>query len=235
MKRIAPLILSLLCLGGLAQSAYQNDAQAWLKLTLEKKISDRLALRLRNQDRFTNNVAELGRVKFDLGLTYKLVRGVRVRLGYAFMDRRKLSGTYSERHRWYAALLLKKQLKRWSVGYRNLFQSQYVDPFTSEDGGIAYFYDRHKVTLEYEYSKRISIYTAQELFIPLNNQQARGFDQSRTFLGLLYNLSKTQQVELFFLLKQRLQNGDWYDQARTYPNEPLTRDFVYGLGYTFEF
>lgn len=231
------LILGLICCGGAlyAQEGYENDAQFWLKLTVEKKLSDRFSVRLRNQDRFTNNVSEYGRLKLDLALTYKLNKLVRFRAGYAFLERRKLQGYYSERHRWYAALLLKKDFMRWSLRYRNLLQSQYVDPFTSEGGSIAYFYDRHKVTLAYEYTKYLSFYAAQELFIPLNNQQARGFDQSRSFLGALYNLSKNQQLEFFFLLKTRLQNGDWYDQKKSYPNEPLQRDFVYGIGYTFEF
>lgn len=235
MKRLLAAVIFLLPAHAFSQSAYENDAHIWLKLNVQKKLSDRFSLRLYNQDRFTNDVSEFGRLRIDFSGTYKFTDLVRVRAGYSFIERRRLSGFYSRRHRVHAALLLKKDIRRWSLRYRNLTQVQYNEPFTSEEGDIARVYNRHKLTLQYEYSKYISLYAAQELFIPLNNPQARGLDQSRSFLGLLYNLTKNQQLELFFLLRAGLQNGDWYEQKNKYPNEPLNRDFVYGVGYSFDF
>lgn len=235
MKRLLAAVIFLFPAQAFPQSAYENDAQAWLKLTVEKKLSDRFSIRLYNQYRFSNNISEFGRMRLDLSATYKLGEPVRVRAGYSFIERRRLSGIYSQRHRVHAALLLRKDIRRWSLRYRNLSQMQYNEPFTSEDGDIARLYNRHKITLQYEYSKYIFLYAAQELFIPLNNPQARGFDQSRSFLGLLYNLTKKQQLEVFFLLRAGLQNGEWHKQRNKYPNEPLNRDFVYGVGYSFEF
>jgi len=133
------------------------------------------------------------------------------------------------------ALFLKKEFMRWKLNYRNLFQVQYVDPYTSADGTIPYLYDRNKLTLEYEYNKYISFYVAQELFLPLNNPQSLNFDQSRSFVGMLYNLTKDQQLEFFFLYKASLEDNDWFNQKNSYPSQALARDFVYGIGYSISF
>lgn len=218
-----------------AQQAYLNDAQFWLKLSVKKKISDRFSIQLKNQDRFTNNVSEFGRFKADLGVIYKITDGVRVKLGVALIERQKASGAYSERYRWYAALYLKKEIRRWNINYRNLFQWQYVDMYTSDDGFIPYLYDRHKLTVEYEFTKRISAYVAQEFFIPLNDPEGFTSDQSRSFLGLFYNLTKNQQLEFFFLHKLQLRDSDWFKQRNSYSTSLLSRDFVYGVGYSFSF
>ncbi len=233
MKKIAIGLVLLFSSNCFAQ--YVNDAQFWLKLSVKKKLTDKLDIQLKNQDRFTNNVSEFGRFKADLGLIYEITKGVRVKLGGALLEKRKPSGIYSERYRWYAALMLKKDIRRWKVNYRNLFQWQYVDLMTSESGSIPYLYDRHKLTLEYELNKRFSAYVAQEFFMPLNDPQGFSFDQSRSFLGLFYNITKDQQFEFFFLHKMQLRDSDWFKQKNSYPDYTLTRDFVYGVGYSISF
>jgi len=51
MKRLGLAILLLLCAKDFAQNGYLNDAQVWLKFTLQKKINDRFSIRFFNQDR----------------------------------------------------------------------------------------------------------------------------------------------------------------------------------------
>ena len=236
MKRLGFAVLILFSVNNFAQNVYLNDAQVWLKLSVQKKLSDRFSVELKNQDRFANNVSEFTRMKADLGFIFKLNQHIRLRADYVFIEKRKLSGAYSPRHRYYFAITAKKDIMRWRFSYRNLFQSQYIEPFTSEDGYIPYYYDRNKITVQYEYNKYLSFYVAEELYLPLNNPQVKGFDRSRTFVGLLYKLGKRQQLEAFFLYQAELQNDrDWFNQRNTYPDYTLARDFVYGLGYSYSF
>jgi len=235
MKAFLTGIWLLLSASIVAQNGYINDAQVWTKFSVKKKLNNRFTVQLKNQDRFTNNVSEFGRFKADLGLIYKINDLVRLKVGGALIERRKPAGYYSARYRWYAALNLRKDIRRWKFNYRNLFQWQYVDPFTSEDGHIPYLYDRHKLTIEFEYNKYFSFYAAQEFFVPLNDPKGFNPDQSRSFLGLFYNLTKNQQLEIFFLHKLQLDDSDWFKQKNSYSSGMLTRDFVYGIGYSIEF
>jgi len=235
MKALLTGILIFLSVLLLAQNGYVDDAHIWTKFSIKKKLNNRFSIQLKNQDRITNNVSEFGRFKADLGLIYKLTANIRIKAGGALIERRKPAGYYSPRYRWYLAAMLKKDIRRWKINYRHLFQWQYVDPFTSADGSIPYLYDRNKLSLEYECNKFLSLYVAQELFLPLNDPKGKAFDQSRSFLGLLYNLTKNQQLELFFLYKLQLQNSDWYEQKNSYSDRMLSRDFVYGVGYSIEF
>jgi hypothetical protein len=52
---------------------------------------------------------------------------------------------------------------------------------------------------------------------------------------MFYNVTKRQQLELYFMLQAKLQDGDWYDQHDSYPNKMLDHLWVYGVGYSIAF
>jgi len=234
MKRILIIISFFVYSFNPAQQFY-NDAQLWFNLYLEGKVSKRFAVHLNQQDRWAQNISQFDLGYADVGLTYKFNRNVKILADYVFAVKKKLNNSYSLHHQYYIALVLKKDVRKWRFMYRNMLQLQYYDPYSSYEGFVRYFYDRNKFTIKYAPSKRVELYLAEELFLPLNNPQVKSFQRSRSFAGLFYYLTKDQQLEFYFAFQAQLQNGDWFKQNNYYDNSLLKHDFIYGIGYSIYF
>jgi len=236
MKRIT-LIFLFISSYGFSQTYSYNDAQVWFNLYLEKKVSDKFLIHLNQQDRWTNNVSQFNFAYADVGVTYKITKNIKILADYVFTQKRKPDQSFSTYHQYYVAMTFKRDIARWRFMYRNMFQFQYNNPYTSDYGTIPFYYDRNKFIVKYEFNKYYTFYAAEELYIPLNSPQVKGLDRTRTFIGLFYNIFKHQQLELYFMYQNRLQNGAWFKQHENYQadNYMLEKDFVYGIGYSFDF
>ncbi|HXB40650.1 MAG TPA: DUF2490 domain-containing protein [Bacteroidia bacterium] len=243
MKRYYIVIYIFLNVCGFAQTYSYNDAQLWLNIYLEKKISNRFSAHVNQQDRWTSNVSLFNFAYADIGLTYKINKHIKIMTDYVFTEKRSYVIPISEGmlfrtvHQFYVALSMKKDIRRWRFMYRNMYQFQYNSPYTSYTGLIPFQYDRNKITVKYQYNKYLTYYIAEEVYIPLNSPLTRGIDRSRTFFGLFYNIFRHQQLELYFMYQDRIQNTIWFKQKRSYNYNQyiLEKDFVYGIGYSFEF
>ncbi len=207
-----------------AQTEYEDDAAVWINIYLEKKINKNWDIHLNQQNRFNENVKNYGMGYADFGLTYSFNKNVKILGDYVFVQRRVLDGTYSTRHQFYTALVLKKELRKWSFIYRNMLQIQVKDVYTSEDGAVPEYYERNKLTIKYKMNKYFTFYTAEELYLPFYQVRNKGLDRSRTFVGFFYNLSKHTNIELYMLYQHQLNAFN-----------ATNRDYIYGLGFSQEF
>lgn len=233
MNKIILIAMSFCSLYGSSQN-YMDDSQLWLHLDLEKKINKYFDVNLKFKGRLTNNFSLPGQGYSDIGLGFKVNKNIKLIADYVYSEKISKNGIYKTRHTFYAAIILKKEVGRWQISYRNRLQFRYKKPFTSSDGYIAYIYDRNKINIKYEFTKHVSIYASEEIYIPLNNPQLKGISKSRSYIGLLLSITKHQKIEFYFMHQLQLQQGDWFNQDISYPNSPLTRLFVYGLGYNIE-
>jgi hypothetical protein len=243
MKRYCISMLLLTRIFAFAQGNSFNDAQVWFNLYLEKKITKKFCIHLNQQDRWTNNVSQFNFAYSDIGITYKITKDIKILADYVFTQKRvniqdaNMDHYYGTIHQYYIAMTFKKDIRRWRFMYRNMFQFQYNNPYTSYYGLIPYYYDRNKFIVKYELNKRFTYYVAEELYIPLNNPQIKSIDRTRTFIGMFYNIFKHQQLELYFMYQDRLQNTTWFKERTNYNTYSyiLEKDFVYGIGYSFSF
>ena len=219
-----------------AQVPYYNDAQLWLSFDVNKELNDHFDLRLKMQGRMTDNITELGRAYVDIGATYRINKSIRVFGDYVFGQKRKVNDSYINRHVIFAGVVLRKKVKRWRFSYRNMFQGRYQQE-TSESGYVGYYFDRNKIDIRYDATKRFAFYVAEEVNIPLNNPNVTGISlsRSRTYLGAVVILSKHHALDLYFMYQAKLQQGDWFDQDDDYPNKPLKHFYVYGITYKIDF
>lgn len=227
-------IIILQSLIGTSQT-YSDDSQLWTYFKLTKKITKKLDLTLKLQSRLKNNVSELGRASANLRVSYKVNKNIKLLAGYSFIEKQNKNEIFKTRHSYYGAVEFKKDIRRFEFSYRNLFMCRYKSPFTSNDGYIAYLYDRNRVTIKYEQSKRISFYIKEDINIPLNNPQLKGISRARTYVGTNINISKRQKLDLYVMYHMQLQQGDWFNDDISYPSTPLERYLVYGIGYAIEF
>lgn len=229
-KQVGVFIVFLFSLSGTAQM-YFDDAQLWLNLEVEKKLGKKWGLQLNLKGRGTYNVTQVGRAAADLGIFYKFNKHIRLRADYVYVEKRRKNNSFKTQHQYCIVLILKKDFGRWSLVYKNKFQARYENFSSTSDGYIPRYYDRNKLMIKHETTKRFSFYVAEEVYIPLNNPQIKGLSRSRSYVGSFINVTKNQKLELYFLYQLQLQQGDWFDQDISYPLMPLKRDFVYGIGY----
>ena len=220
-----------------AQAPYYNDAQVWLSFDVNKKLNDHFDLRFKMQGRMTDNATGLGRAYVDIGATYRINKQIRLFGDYVFGQKRRNDDTYQNRHVIFAGLVLRKKIRRWRFSYRNMFQARYESPGVGETASLGYYFDRNKIDIRYDASKRFAFYVAGEINIPLNNPKVTGITISRTrsYLGTVIVLSKHHALDLYFMYQAKLQRGDWFDQDDDYPNKPLKHFYVYGITYKIDF
>jgi hypothetical protein len=232
MKRFLVLTFFICWLGGTCQK-YYNDAQLWANLSITKKIGKKLAFHLENQDRFYMNMSEFRRNSLSAGVSYRFSKYVRIRADYRYITRKSLEGYYSQRNWYQLSLILKKDVKRFKFFYRNMLQVR-MGATNSADAYTMHVYDRNKITIRHETTKRMTLWVAEEIYIPLNSPLTKGIERSRSYAGITLKTWKGQSVDLYFMYRAFLQDNNWFNQS---PNtqKPLRRDYIYGLSYDIEF
>ncbi|MBA3665567.1 MAG: DUF2490 domain-containing protein [Bacteroidetes bacterium] len=236
MKRIILFILIGYSSQLLAQQ-YYNDARLWANIYIDKKVNKWLNIHLNQKDRWNHNIQKFELGYADMGITIKPFknRNVKFLFDYVYARKQQNNGLWSPRHTYYTAVVFRKDFRRFRVMYRNMVQATYKNPGTSKTGYIPYFYDRNKITIKYEASKRFEFYIAEELYVPIFSPQDKGISRSRAFAGLFINTTRHQQLELYFSFQEQLVRNDWYKQRNKYPNTLLNHDYIYGIGYSFQF
>lgn len=220
-KNLILLLLYALFLGN--STAQMNDAGLWTNVSLEKKLVSSFAVNLNQEFRFNENFSELGIFFSDLGIAYKVRKGLSVGANYRFTEKRRLDDSYSTRHRYYFDVSYKQKITLFSFSFRTRFQSQYADFNSSLDGKIPVFYSRNKLGIKYNQGGKYKPYFTSELFYQLSNPDGNEIDNVRFALGIDYELSKISSLELFYLIQQE------------YNVRNPVRDYVIGMGYAVSF
>jgi hypothetical protein len=235
MKKLYVLIILLLQIETFHAQQYYQDARLWTNVYFEKSFGKSFNIHINQKDRFNHNMQKFELGYADVGVTYKLTKNVKFLLDYVYALKHRNDDSWSSRRTAYVAVVLRKDLGRFRVLYRNLAQVSYKNLNTSKTGYIPYYYDRNKVTLKYEATKRFEFYVAEEITIPLFIPQGFMISRSRAFAGMFVNVTKHQVLEFYFALQQQFVPNDFYKQKNSYPNTPQKRDYIYGVGYSFLF
>jgi hypothetical protein len=233
MNRI--LVIALVCLApALYGQMYRDDAQLRTHLNLEMRLSRHFSAHLDQQYRFNENMTNFRRASADMALEWRMNKHVRVLADYKFVYRKSDKEFWQQRN-WYGlALVLRNDVKRWRFIYRNLLQFRGGTVNSAEQNNFR-IYDRNKLTVRYEFTKRYTGYTSMEAYVPLNNPQMMGVERTRNQLGMLISTRKNQQLELYFMYQVFWQKGNWWDQSDKYPSPYNRRDYIYGVAYNIQF
>lgn len=226
-KRILYIVIYFLILrvsGIKAQVEYEDDVSLWLEVHVEKKVNDKLDIYVDHKSRISNNISQYSLGYLDLGISYGVIKWIKIQAEYGYGKSLKKGYYYSNRHRVNLALLFRKKAGKWIGMYRSLLQVRMNDFYTSEGGTFPVYYLRNKLTLKYELNKRFTAYIAEELYLPFNQTRNKGLSRSRSTFGLQLNISKKSGIEGFFIYQHELNAFN-----RT------NRDCIYGLAYSFEF
>lgn len=217
----------------LSAQKHYNDAQLRTNLSLTWKMNKRWSLHFDQQDRFQKNMSTFTRASFDFGVAYRITKNIRLKADYVYIQRLSNRGYWRQRNWYYLAAVFKGETGRWKFFYRQMVQARFGNT-NSENSGLMRLYDRNKFTIRHETTKRISLWAAEELYIPINSPSFLGIERSRTFVGTTIKTWKGQSLDLYFMYQAFLHDNEWFDSSPGRPELPR-RDFIYGINYNFEF
>ncbi|HNY01320.1 MAG TPA: DUF2490 domain-containing protein [Bacteroidales bacterium] len=201
-----------------------NDAQLWLNLSAEKKLTSHLSAEAGGELRLNENMAEAGTIYGEAGLSYRFLKKFRVGAFYRYTLKRRLDDTYKQHHGWYAEAGYRDKIGRIRLQARLRYQSRYNEPMTSDDAAIPNDHLRAKLTLKYNLKKsKFEPYISGEGFFDKRAPCYKKFDQLRLCAGIEYAFNRMHMIDLSYMFRREYQ-----------AKNPET-DYVIGLGYHFTF
>jgi hypothetical protein len=213
--------------------AQKNDAAVWENIYLEKQITPRFKIHLNHEGRITENITQFRYGYADFGVSYKFNKNFHTSIDYVFVEKYLDKSGLSYRHQYYISFTYKKKVDPFIIYFRQMFQDQVQDIYSSSLGKLPVYFSRSKVTIKCELN-RYTPYIASELYVRLsepysNNpesvSQPNGIHANRVryFAGFFYELNKMNFVELYYMIEKHFNE-----------NDPLT-NYVIGIGYAHEF
>jgi len=203
----------------LTLSAQRKDFGIWSQLTLEKKITPRLAIGLTESVRLNENASRVNTHYSQVKINYKVARKINLVLGYRNAQKFSFDEKTDYRQRFQLDFIYKLKIKKLKIELQERFQTQFENIGRSDNALVPEFYYRTRATLSYNLNRKITPYCSAELFV---NQDLIA-DKIRCRLGFSYDFDKRNSVKAYYMLDQQIQR-----------NDPLGF-YALGLGYKFSF
>lgn len=207
--RIGSFIVFVLCVIVFDQnvSGQYNDAQIWENVSVDKNLFRKWNLHFNHEGRIVDNASRFVYGYADLGLSYKFKKSLKFSADYVivFKNTDKRS---SVRHQWYLDYTYKHKLGQLEMAWRNMFQQQVQDIYSSDFGAIPDNYLRNKFTFTYNFKKgflyNVKPYLATEFYYRVSNhdKDGYGFKRNRYYVGAFYTINKNAEVELYYLVEK---------------------------------
>lgn len=199
----------------------REDLGLWTSLGFDKSITNKLDLDFVQELRLNENISELETAFSDIGLSYELIKNIKLGLNYRFIQKRDLASFYNTRHRFYGDITLKYPIHKFELSLRTRFQYQYIQINSSEGGMLPENYMRNRLLISYDINKRLATYLTSEFYY--NMGFASEFDKIRYSAGLKYKLTQLSGINLYYLMQEEINEAN-----------PM-REYIAGLAYTFSF
>lgn len=182
--------------------ASTSNAQApelglWVGASLEKRLSQSVALHLNGQLRYTDNLTVRRSALAELGVSYRFNKHWEVTGYYRYTSRRRYDDenyqyVYRPLHRFYADLSYDRKIWLLKLDYRLRYQNQFRDDADGQESSDR-SYVRNKLELSYPNASRFTPYVSTDLFYKLGT----GADQLRNKVGVTISVARHQKLDVF--------------------------------------
>jgi Protein of unknown function (DUF2490) len=200
----ATLLVTVVLAALVACGQGQTDVRALTSFNLEKRIDRSLSITGFVAQIATYDLREVGFGFADLGLKYRLRKGVSFNANYRYMLRRNLENFYDARQMLYVDVDLKHGLsKRWTLGGTVRFQRlHYVKLFDAYRSPLTYM--RTRINLSYKVNYYWQPMVECEVFLPIDHPVRRTVDQFRVMAGIVHTFNDRLRVELYEQWQQQV-------------------------------
>ncbi len=174
----------------------QIDARALTSFNVEKRIDRSWSLTAFVAGIATYDWQELGFAFGDVGVKYRLRKGISLNANYRYMERRNLENFYDVRQTVYCDLDLSEAIGRWSItGTIRAQRLHYVKLFDGYRPPISYV--RLRAGLRYRMNYYWQPLIEGEIFQPLDHPARRIIDQFRVMAGIGHTFNERWKVEFY--------------------------------------
>ncbi len=207
MIRSVILWCSIFLFEGFSAFGQVNDAQMWLSIAGQKRITKNCTIILNPEFRIGENIGKLNRFSSDVGFEYKVSRYIKGALFYRFILDRMQNNSYESKHRFYVDINAKVKAKKLVVNYRVRYQNQYQDVGGGIDWRMPKSYLRNKVAVRYVIGKRWTPSINYELWTNLDDRMNDNF---RVGTSIDYELNKRNALSFsYFYNKEINSTNPW--------------------------
>ena len=222
-RRAGYLLLLFLVLIGTRLHSQVNDAQLWLSVNIEKKLSPALTVAFTEEMRMNENMTEAGTIFSDLGISYRFFKRFKLGASYRFSLKRRPDDTYKQFNSWYVDASCREKFKPVTLVLRLRYQSRYAEAFTFDNTGLPKNHFRVKLTAKYDLHQKFEPYLCAETYFRTGVPASQSFDQLRLCAGIEYSFNRMHMIDLHYLI------------CREYNVANPETDYVIGVGYYFTF
>lgn len=217
------LLFLFFILAGSTLRSQVNDAQLWMSVKLEKKLTPALAIEFTEEVRLDENITEVGTIYSDLGISYRFWKRFKIGASYRYSLKRRLDDTYEARHSWYAEGSYREKIKPVILVFRLRYQSRYAESFTSEKAEVPKNHLRTKLTVKYDLDKKFEPYVYAETYFRTGVPASQSFDELRLCGGIEYAFNRMHMIDLHYIF------------SRAYNVKNPETDYIIGISYSFTF
>ncbi len=225
--QVFSLLFLLLCSYKCYTQVVYPDFGMWNTITVEKKINKKFSVSIDQELRLKENLSRINLFYTNLGFSYKLSKKIKAAFIYRNTQKNADARGYDMKHRIMIDFFYKEKLyKKLFFVFRQRFQFENENIFSSRDGKYIESFLRSKFDLSYSLTKKIRASISEELRFqlhdPRNDEADYGLRRFRHNLGIDYDISSKSTIGAYYLIQ---------NEITTYkPNEL----YIFGLQYSFQ-
>ncbi|MBA4241693.1 MAG: hypothetical protein C0448_13285 [Sphingobacteriaceae bacterium] len=203
------LVILFFCCSCLSPVSAQirQDAGMWATLTIQHPLNKKTNLVIDEEFRLKENYQRINLFYTNIGIDYKLYKFLKISPTYRIVQKKRLDGNYSYRHRLMLDVTVKKKMEKITLSERVRYQIEVQDFYTSKKGKFPEQYLRLKTDLKYDLKKKITPYYSVEFRYQIRNPRGdgpvydNGFHRVRNVLGVEYEIDKKNSINLYYLFQ----------------------------------
>lgn len=203
--------------------AQVKDAMVWTSLEFEKKLGSRIDFCISQEFRFGQQISMFSKHLNQIGFSYQINDFLQIGGNYRFSEKVNVGENIQFDHRYGLEFKVQQKYHRLNYSYKNLASLSYQQIYSSPGGFSPSFYNQGKFQLGYLLSRRITLKTSYEYYLPLNGKRKLSIDENRYQLGFEYILNRWLVINPYYLIS-----------IETNRNNPDYL-FVSGINLSFKF
>jgi hypothetical protein len=185
------------------------DNGLWTSIQVEKEFSKRWSVSLEEEVRLKENYSQIDRLFTELEASYKLIRGLKVSLGYRFVEKVDFEKYYANdlrfEHRWLCEIQYKYRYRLVTFLYKTRIESEMKNIYSSEKGKVAGWGWKNKLEVKYRLT-RVEPYAGVELRYQFTDPRhpESDFLLNRIWIygGVDYSIVKNQTIGIYYLFQK---------------------------------
>jgi hypothetical protein len=185
----------------------RQDAGMWTTFSIQHPLNKKISLVIDEEFRLRENYQRINLFYTNVGIDYKLNKFLKISPTYRIIQKKRLDGNYSFRHRLMIDVTAKKKIKKITLSERFRYQIEVQDFYTSKKGTLPEQYLRLKTDVKYDIGNRITPYYSIEFRYQIRNPRGdgplfdNGFHRVRNVLGAEYEINKKNSINLYYLFQ----------------------------------